>query len=103
MIRRNYHKSRGQGERREGLIAGGRSGWRHRASCDRAHYAPSVQECGVRNEISRLRIRTVLSTTTSADPLATMSADQDESAKLWKVNRTIHELVKDRVCRVERQ
>ncbi|EIW57363.1 DNA-directed RNA polymerase RPB5 subunit [Trametes versicolor FP-101664 SS1] len=25
-----------------------------------------------------------------------MSADQDESAKLWKVNRTIHELVKDR-------
>lgn len=24
-------------------------------------------------------------------------ADQDESAKLWKVNRTIHELVKDRV------
>ncbi|PSR88978.1 hypothetical protein PHLCEN_2v4940 [Hermanssonia centrifuga] len=23
-------------------------------------------------------------------------ADQDESAKLWKVNRTIHELVKDR-------
>ncbi|KAI0635719.1 DNA-directed RNA polymerase RPB5 subunit [Trametes polyzona] len=25
-----------------------------------------------------------------------MSADQDESARLWKVNRTIHELVKDR-------
>ncbi|KAI0360078.1 DNA-directed RNA polymerase RPB5 subunit [Trametes cingulata] len=25
-----------------------------------------------------------------------MSAEQDESAKLWKVNRTIHELVKDR-------
>lgn len=24
-------------------------------------------------------------------------ADQDECAKLWKVNRTIHELVKDRV------
>lgn len=24
-------------------------------------------------------------------------ADQDEPAKLWKVNRTIHELVKDRV------
>lgn len=23
--------------------------------------------------------------------------DVDESAKLWKVNRTIHELVKDRV------
>ena len=23
---------------------------------------------------------------------------EDESAKLWKVNRTIHELVKDRVC-----
>ncbi|KAI0768114.1 DNA-directed RNA polymerase RPB5 subunit [Trametes elegans] len=25
-----------------------------------------------------------------------MAAEQDESAKLWKVNRTIHELVKDR-------
>ena len=24
-------------------------------------------------------------------------AEGDESAKLWKVNRTIHELVKDRV------
>jgi hypothetical protein len=24
-------------------------------------------------------------------------ADVDETAKLWKVNRTIHELVKDRV------
>ena len=24
-------------------------------------------------------------------------SDSDESAKLWKVNRTIHELVKDRV------
>ena len=24
-------------------------------------------------------------------------SDQDESARLWKVNRTIHELVKDRV------
>ena len=23
--------------------------------------------------------------------------DQEEAAKLWKVNRTIHELVKDRV------
>lgn len=23
---------------------------------------------------------------------------EDESAKLWKVNRTVHELVKDRVC-----
>lgn len=25
------------------------------------------------------------------------AGDQEESAKLWKVNRTIHELVKDRV------
>lgn len=24
--------------------------------------------------------------------------DVDETAKLWKVNRTIHELVRDRVC-----
>lgn len=52
---------------------------------------------------TKFRPHSVLSTTTSADPLTTMSADQDESARLWKVNRTIHELVKDRVCRVERQ
>jgi len=25
-------------------------------------------------------------------------SDADETAKLWKVNRTIHELVRDRVC-----
>jgi RNA polymerase Rpb5, N-terminal domain. len=29
--------------------------------------------------------------------------DVDESAKLWKVNRTIHELVKDRVSYTELQ
>lgn len=29
-------------------------------------------------------------------------ADQDETAKLWKVNRTIHELVKDRVSSLEK-
>lgn len=28
---------------------------------------------------------------------STCSMSEDESAKLWKVNRTIHELVKDRV------
>jgi hypothetical protein len=34
--------------------------------------------------------------TNRALPLFTMS-DGDDSAALWKVNRTIHELVKDRV------
>ena len=29
--------------------------------------------------------------------LTSSMADVDETAKLWKVNRTIHELVKDRV------
>ena len=76
---------------------------------DRSHYAPIEQNCGVRNRnfvrsgtSNALSIRAVLIVlrlllTTSADPFATMSAEQDESAKLWKVNRTIHELVKDRV------
>jgi len=30
-------------------------------------------------------------------PRLNTMADGDETAKLWKVNRTIHELVKDRV------
>ena len=39
-----------------------------------------------------------LKTSTSATPtLLSQMADQDETARLWKVNRTIHELVKDRV------
>jgi hypothetical protein len=33
--------------------------------------------------------------------LVTVMGDVDESAKLWKVNRTIHELVKDRVRYLE--
>ena len=77
-------------------------------------YAPIEQHCGVRirnfvpSGDSRVLfpfapIRALLivllhlSLITCADLRATMSAEQDESAKLWKVNRTIHELVKDRV------
>jgi hypothetical protein len=36
---------------------------------------------------------------TNSLPLFTMS-DGDDSAALWKVNRTIHELVKDRVQQI---
>jgi len=32
------------------------------------------------------------------EQVATTMGDVDETAKLWKVNRTIHELVRDRVC-----
>jgi len=35
---------------------------------------------------------------TNKRKVATTMGDVDETAKLWKVNRTIHELVRDRVC-----
>lgn len=47
-------------------------------------------------EISRVLSRSCRTSLASATTMAS-AGDQEESAKLWKVNRTIHELVKDRV------
>lgn len=45
---------------------------------------------------SRVLSRSCRTSLASATTMAS-AGDQEESAKLWKVNRTIHELVKDRV------